>query len=133
MKVPPCLPILLIFTTLVLPLGRAETVPAKTVEQTPVSWKDAARNMGKTVTISGTVVAAYKHKLYCMLHFHKDHPKHFTVIIHRRNFKRFPKDPWQYYLNKQVLVRGKVVEQGGRPAMVLNNRKQIWIVGEAIR
>lgn len=102
-------------------------------EPPPVLWKHADRHIGRLVTISGRIVASFKHRGYCMLHFHKDHQKYLTVIIRKKQLKRFPEAPEDYYLDKDVLVRGRVRLRGRQPVIYLTEREQIWIVGEALQ
>lgn len=98
----------------------------------PVSWEHAPRHVGKTVTVSGAVVVSHRDKRRCELNFDKDWQAHFAVIIPRSRLRYFPPNPEEYYLNKRVLVRGRVRRRGDRPVIYALRRDQIWVVGEAL-
>ena len=98
----------------------------------PVNSAKTHLYYGKWRTVGGKVVATKKTKRYVYLHFHKDHQDTFTVMIYRRWWKRFPKDIEDYYVDRDVLVRGTIRKRDGRPVIVLSQRRNIWIVGETI-
>lgn len=113
-------------------LGAAFAAAAPYSGPPPVSWEQAPRYVGKTVTISGAVVVSHRDGLRCELNFDKDWQAHFTVVIPRSRLRYFPPKPEEYYLNKRVLVRGRVRQDGERPVIRVLRRDQIWVVGEAL-
>ena len=54
-----------------------------------ISWKDAHKYYGKTVTIEGKVVATYNSGKACFLNFHRNWKKYFTGIIFGSDFHKF--------------------------------------------
>lgn len=98
-----------------------------------IRWSQTPRHYGRWKTVSGEIVATFRDRRYLHLHFHKDAKKYFTVLIRKRHLKRFPEDPEEFYLDKDVLVYGKIRRRGRRPVMILTRRDQIWVVGETLQ
>jgi hypothetical protein len=114
---------------LTLALVVATPVVAKVI---PLDWTQTARYYGRWRTVAGKVVATHKDKRYLYLHFHKDHKDHFTVVIHRKYWKRFPKKPRDYYQDEDVIVRGTIRRSKGRPVVFVSRRANLWVVGEKL-
>ena len=93
-----------------------------------ISWSDAARYYGQTVTVEGKVVASNNTGKVCFLNFHKDWRRHFTAVIFASDFDKFPSHPEDYYLNRVVRVRGLVKEYRGKPEIILKSPSQIELI-----
>lgn len=117
---------------LALLLGGSSHAAKKEGKIRTIRWSDTRRNYGRWKTVSGKIVATYRDRRYLHLHFHKDAKKYFTVLIRKRHLKRFPKEPEEFYMDKDVLVYGKIRKRGRRPVMILTRRNQIWVVGETL-
>jgi len=100
-----------------------------------ISWKDAAKHIGKDVTVEGKIVDS---KGYVMrgkgtasfLNIGKPYPEpdRFTVVIWPEDRSRFPKEPENYYLGKRVRVSGRIGTYKGSPQIILRDPSKIKIV-----
>ena len=95
-----------------------------------VQWDEAQKYYGQHVTVTGKIVATYNSGKACFLNFHPDYKRHFTAVIFRSAFDRFPANPEDYYYGKEVHVTGKIKEYKGKPEIILNDPSQIKIIGE---
>lgn len=97
-----------------------------------VSYLDAGRHVGQTVTVEGTVVRTARHdgNGIIFLNFHDPYEGYFTVVIWSGDWDRFPQSPELYYDGKHVLVTGKVIEYKGSPEIVVQDPSEIAIVGD---
>ena len=93
-----------------------------------VNWKDAANHYGQYKTVEGTVVATKCTPKVCFLNFHPNWRKYFTAVIFRSDWHKFPRNPNQYYLNKEVRVTGTIKEYKGKPEIILKRLSQIEII-----
>ena len=93
-----------------------------------ISWRDAAQYYGQTKTVEGRVVASNNTGKVCFLNFHKNWKEYFTVVIFSSDFNRFPARPEDYYLNRNVRVKGLIKEYKGKPEIILKGPAQIEII-----
>lgn len=97
-----------------------------------ISYLDAGRYVGQTVTVEGTVVRTARHDgngiIY--LNFHDPYEGYFTVVIWSGDWDRFPQSPELYYDGKHVLVTGKVIEYKGSPEIIVEGPAEIVIVND---
>jgi DNA/RNA endonuclease YhcR with UshA esterase domain len=100
--------------------------------QKTIQWSDAYKYYGQTVTVEGIVVNAYNSGKACFLNFHPDHWKHFTAVIFRSDFSKFPDNPEDFYYDKKVRITGLIEEHQGKPEIILKDPSQIVVVGGAI-
>ncbi|WP_445474330.1 thermonuclease family protein [Methanococcoides methylutens] len=111
-------------------LGLWSALPSKGMETVIISYLDAGRYVGQTVTVEGTVVRTARHDgngiIY--LNFHDPYEGYFTVVIWSDNWERFSQSPELYYNGKHVLVTGKVIEYKGSPEMIVDDPSEIVIV-----
>jgi len=109
-------------------------IPQIAFSQKVIRWDEAGKYYGQNVTVTGKVVVSYNSGKACFLNFHEDYKKHFTAVIFASDFSRFPSDPQDYYLYKDVEVSGLIKEYEGKPEIILNSPSQIKIVkGEESR
>ena len=99
---------------------------------TQVHWDQADKYYGQTVTVTGKVVATHNSGKACFLNFHQDWKHNFSAVIFVSDFAKFPPNPEQFYLNKEVKVTGLVKEYQGKPEIILNDPTQIQIVAEQV-
>ena len=104
---------------LILSIANASTV---------IRWDEAQNYYGQTVTVEGKIVATYNSGKACFLNFHPDYKKHFTAVIFKSAFSRFPSSPENYYYGKEVQVTGKIKKYRGKPEIILNDPAQIKII-----
>lgn len=92
---------------------------------------------GEFVTVTGTVVGTFKSKSgkAIFFNFGPDHKTCFTAVIFSGNIEKFKgkngEDPVDYYLNKNVKLDGRIKVHENRPEIILDDPKQLTIVGEA--
>lgn len=98
--------------------------------QKVISWKDAHNHHGEYAAVEGTIVDSYNSGKACFLNFHPDYKKHFTAVIFRSDFHKFPAHPEDYYLSKKVRVTGTIKQYQGKPEIILKRPSQIEIIGE---
>lgn len=80
------------------------------------------------VIVQGKVVDSHKGEGVVFLNFEKPYPNScFTAVIWDEDWKKFPNNPEEYYLNKLVRVKGKIEFYKGRPEIFLENPLQIEI------
>ena len=124
----------ILFTLSVLALPAPRGLPADRPDRElpEVSWEDAADHVGEECTVVGQVVMAKSIGSICFLNFHHDYRTHFTVVIKRESFDRFPEPPETMYADKHVKVTGKIIEYRGKPEIIVTGPDQIRIVNEAV-
>ncbi|WP_135603743.1 thermonuclease family protein [Methanococcoides sp. NM1] len=100
--------------------------------KTIISYLDAGRYVGQTVTVEGTVVRTARHDgngiIY--LNFHDPYDGYFTVVIWSDDWDRFPQSPELYYDGKHVLVTGKIIEYKGSPEIIVEDPSEIVIISD---
>lgn len=95
-----------------------------------VSWVDAAKYVGRLVAIEGRVVATYNSGKVCHLNFHEDYRRHFSIAIFGQDFDKFPQQPEQHYLRRNVRVTGVVKSYKGAPEVIVNDPRQIELLSD---
>ncbi|MGB3341763.1 MAG: thermonuclease family protein [bacterium] len=108
--------------------GFVKTVSHEEVPPDVISWRDAVQYYGQTKTVEGRVVASNNTGKVCFLNFHKNWKKYFTVVIFSSDFDKFPARPEDYYLNRNVRVKGLIKEYKGKPEIILKGPAQIEII-----
>lgn len=93
-----------------------------------ISWREAGRYYGRTMTVEGTVVATYNSGKAIFLNFHPDWRTHFTAVIFASEARRFPAPPERHYLNRKVRVTGLIQEYRGKPEIIVRKPDQIQLV-----
>lgn len=93
-----------------------------------ISWREAGRYYGRTMTVEGTVVATYNSGKAIFLNFHPDWRAHFTAVIFASDARRFPAPPESHYLNRKVRVTGLIEEYRGKPEIIVRKPAQIELV-----
>jgi micrococcal nuclease len=93
-----------------------------------VSWLEAAKHVGRLVAVEGRVVTTYNSGKVCHLNFHEDYRRHFSVAIFARDSAKFPPEPEQHYLRRNVRVTGVVKSYRGAPEMIANDARQIELL-----
>ncbi len=97
-----------------------------------VPSREAARHIGKTVTICGPVAGASHFARLkgepTFLNFDRRHPEQtFTVVIWGKDARRFPRRPHLMFADKHVCVTGTVETYQGKPQIVVRDPAQIVV------
>ena len=98
-----------------------------------VSWKDAHRHIGETITVSGPVVDSHwaetSNGRPTFLNIGKPYPDpdRFTVVIWVDDRAAFSAPPETYYYGKTVNVTGLVEEYKGTYEMIISSPGQILV------
>ncbi|PJE69566.1 MAG: hypothetical protein COU98_01385 [Candidatus Staskawiczbacteria bacterium CG10_big_fil_rev_8_21_14_0_10_38_10] len=89
----------------------------------------AGNYYGKEAIVEGKIVDAYRSKTNTVfLNFEKAYPNHcFTSVIFSSDQYKFVQKPEDYYLNKNVRIKGEIKEYQGKPEIILDNPSQIEI------
>jgi len=103
-------------------------------EQDPViTWEEAANYMGKTVTVTGTVVRTHDSGKATFLNFSADWKGSFSAVIFASLACEFQEAPATLLLNKEVRVTGKIKDYKGAPEIVIEKVSQLtWADGAAV-
>lgn len=93
-----------------------------------LSWREAEKHEGETVTIEGILTATHNSGNVCFLNFDRDYKRTLTLVIFQKRFAAFPPNPERHYKGKTVRVSGIVTRHGGRPEIVLERAEQITVI-----
>lgn len=93
-----------------------------------LSWREAERHEGDTVTIEGIIAATHNSGTVCFLNFDRDYKRTLTLVMFQKRFAAFPPNPERHFKGKTVRVTGIVTRHGGRPEIVLERPEQIAII-----
>lgn len=97
-----------------------------------VSWQDAPKHLGKTVTVEGPIVATRNTGAVCFLNFDRNWRDNFYLVLVDNAFRHnWPSAPEQHFLNKQIAVTGEVRLHQNRPQIRVSDPSQIKILGPA--
>ena len=109
-----------------------DTTDAKTAQRPEdadvISWKDADQYYGQTKTVEGKIVASNNTGKVCFLNFHKNWRRYFTAVIFASDFRKFPDNPENHFLNRVVRVKGLIKEYRSKPEIILKSPSQIEII-----
>lgn len=99
------------------------------------NFDELMANEGKIISVRGKIVntALSTTGKAHYLNFGEDHTKSFTGVIFSRHLKNFEKKevkPLEYYLNKEVIMMGKIKIFNEKPEIIIAFPKQITIVNE---
>jgi micrococcal nuclease len=93
-----------------------------------IPW-DLARNyIGKRMTVEGKITRTHNSGKACFLNFHNNFTRYMSLVIFARDFKKFPKKPEEFYMNKKVRVNGKIKEYEESPEIILKKSEQIIVI-----
>jgi hypothetical protein len=94
-----------------------------------IAWTDAAKAVGETVYVSGTIVRTGKYgESIAFLNFDRERPPAFVAVIFRDNWDKFPGDPTELYKDKIVEIRGTIVLHKEKPQIVVTRPEQIQVL-----
>jgi hypothetical protein len=107
------------------PPAEPSTLPAP---EGPVSWTEAHNYLGQTITVKGTIVDTNNIGQICFLNYDPNWQDKFYIAMFKEAFDLLPDPPEQHYLNKTLLVTGKVTLHGDRPQIQVRDVSQIEVV-----
>jgi hypothetical protein len=94
----------------------------------PVAWTDAHKYQGQTITVKGTIVDTNNIGQICFLNYDPDWQGKFYVAMFKEAFELLPDPPEEHYLNRTLLVTGKVTLHRDRPQIEVRDVSQIEVV-----
>lgn len=94
----------------------------------PVAWTEASDYLGQTITVKGTIVDTNNIGQICFLNYDPDWQDKFYIAIFKEAFELLPDPPEQHYLNRTLLVTGKVTLHKDRPQIEVRDVSQIEVV-----
>ncbi len=92
----------------------------------PIS--EAMNNIGNNIVTEGIISKTHNTGKVCFMNFKQGLNLYLTVVIFASDFKKFPENPEQFYLDKKVKVSGKVKEYKGTPEIILKSTDQIEVI-----
>ena len=93
-----------------------------------VAWTEAQNYLGQTITVKGTIVATNNIGQICFLNYDPDWQDKFYIAMFKEAFELLPDPPEEHYLNKTLLVTGKVTLHRDRPQIEVRDLSQIEVV-----
>jgi len=94
----------------------------------PVAWTEANKYLGQTITVKGTIVDTNNIGQICFLNYDPDWQGKFYIAIFKEAFDLLPDPPETHYLNRTLLVTGKVSLHRDRPQIEVRDVSQIEVV-----
>jgi hypothetical protein len=98
------------------------------VPDEPVPWTQAHKYIGQTITVKGTIVDTGKGGQICFLNYDPDWQDKFYIAMFPEAYALLPDPPEEHYLNKTLLVTGKVSLHRDRPQIQVRDVSQIEVV-----
>jgi hypothetical protein len=106
----------------------AATVGLATAPSTVISWDQAPRYVGQTVTVEGTIVRAHHTGRVCFLNFVEDYRGRFYIILFQSALGGWPQPPEDYFPGKTIRVTGEVKLHNSAPQIQVRASDQIQII-----
>ena len=91
---------------------------------------DATKFIGENKAVYGKVISAHKGKKVVFLNLGNDTTVSLKIVIFKQdlqNFDDFQINPADYYLNKQIVVYGKIKMYKGFPEIIIGSPSQIEV------
>jgi hypothetical protein len=100
----------------------------RTTGPSAISWEAAERYVGKRARVEGKIIRTHNSGKACYLNFHNNFTRYLSLVIFQEDLWKFPLKPESFYLNKTIVVRGKIEAYEGRPEIIIHSPKQIKIL-----
>lgn len=94
----------------------------------PVPWDEADKYLERVITVKGTIVDTHNIGNICFLNYDPDRQDKFYIAMFKEAFELLPDPPEEHYLNKTLLVTGKVTLHKDRPQIEVRDASQIEVV-----
>jgi hypothetical protein len=93
-----------------------------------VPWDEADKYLERVITVKGTIVDANNIGNICFLNYDTDWQGKFYIAMFKEAFELLPDPPETHYLDKTLLVTGKVTLHRDRPQIEVHDVSQIEVV-----
>jgi endonuclease/exonuclease/phosphatase family metal-dependent hydrolase len=93
-----------------------------------VPFEQAGQHIDQECFVVGKVVLTKNIGTMCFLNFHTDFKNHFTAVVKKKDFDKFPEPPENLYRGKNVKVFGRVIDYKGKPEIIVTSPEQITII-----
>lgn len=93
-----------------------------------VSFEEAGRLVGRTVTVEGRIVRTYRNRSALYLNFHPNWKRYLSILVPAEELERFPPSPENVYRGKRVRVTGTVFLSGETPQIVVRSPEAITLL-----
>jgi endonuclease YncB( thermonuclease family) len=100
----------------------------KTSGKDIIPWDLAGNYIGKHMTVEGKITRTHNSGKACFLNFHNNFTRYMSLVIFASDFKKFPKKPEEFYMNKRVHVSGKIKEYKESPEIILKKPEQVTVI-----
>ena len=90
-----------------------------------VGWEEAGEYVGKVISVKGVVVNIHNSGKACFLNFTPNWKGQFHLVMFAKSFPEFAVKPEEFFLNREILVTGKVGQYKGTPQIILESPRQI--------
>jgi hypothetical protein len=94
----------------------------------PVAWNEAQNYLGQTITVKGTIVETNNIGQICFLNYDSDWQDKFYIAIFKEAFDLLPDPPEEHFLNRTLLITGKITLHRDRPQIEVRDISQIEVV-----
>jgi len=94
----------------------------------PVAWTEAPKYLGQTITVKGTIVATKNIGPICFLNYDPNWQDKFYIAMFKEAFDLLPDPPEEHYMNRTLLVTGKVTLHKDRPQIEVHDVSQIEVL-----
>lgn len=116
-----------------VPISEFAAAPLKT--QVPgdpspgiVSFEAAGRLVGRTITVEGRIVRAYRNRDALFLNFHPNWKRYLSIRIPSEELDRFPPSPGDVFRGSRVRVTGTVSLSEKAPQIVVRSPEAITLL-----
>ncbi len=90
-----------------------------------IDWRQAASYVGKWVEVRGVIVQTHSTGKVSFLNFREDWKGSLSVVIFSQVAADFAIPPQDFFLGREVVVRGKVTLYRGNPQILIHSTDQI--------
>lgn len=92
-----------------------------------ISYSETESFLNNKVIVKGVIKNTFDTGRVIFLDFTEDYKNGLTIIIYKKNRYLFPFDPEKYYLNRKILVSGKIQQYNNKNQISINHLFQIKI------
>jgi len=100
----------------------------KSQKITNVEKVNFENRLHKKSLIKGTIGRSFRNENIIILNFESKKEINFQGVIFKPNYYRFPFSPDKYFLNKEVVISGKITEYKGTYQIIIETPVQLKIV-----
>ncbi|GAB6138477.1 thermonuclease family protein [Halanaerobaculum tunisiense] len=93
-----------------------------------INWQDATNHLGEEVIVQGKIVNTYNSRGPIFLNFASDYRAHLTAVIFVTDQNNFSVTPADYFLDRKVMIKGRIKEYEGAPEIIITEPRQIQVI-----